>query len=81
MKDLKVGDVVRLKCGGPMMVVHRILPPPNYCPDGVPWCDCYYFNTAEQVQTAVFSLKVLVLTETKSESNKPPPNPAPPRRK
>lgn len=55
--NLKIGDVVSLKSGGPTMIVKTI----NY--DDV---TCLWFNSSNELQEARFTQKILLL---KTESN------------
>ena len=63
VSDLKIGDVVRLKSGGPAMTVSRVADPCSQWTDiGVVWFphrDIAYSLFAQEVQTCTFDSRLL----------------------
>lgn len=56
MEEIKVGDTVRLKSGGPVMTVARIVPNPKIQGESI---ICIWFNKQEERQDGAFSADTL----------------------
>jgi uncharacterized protein YodC (DUF2158 family) len=58
-KNMKAGDIVQLKSGGPKMTVSHII---ENCANGV---TCVFFNDAKELRLLVLNLETLKIISSK----------------
>jgi uncharacterized protein YodC (DUF2158 family) len=67
MAKFSSGDFVRLKLGGPAMIVHKVFLEPN----APPTYSCVWFDKEERIQHAALAEEILLKLNTAGDFNRP----------